>query len=631
MSKVQDITGNVVQLSADNIIIPELGMTLTEAIKQRKIKVPLPVEEAVNNLQQNVNQLAGTSAFVKNVETSYVNDGGEPSVSASYNNQTLSLVFHNLKGEKGDKGETGDTGAQGEKGERGIQGEKGAKGDPGAQGERGQDGVSPVVASSVNASNTTQAVSGKAVSDYVAAHGGTNIVAGTNITIDTMSNGSKKINANLQAGIAEDAGNISYTEGRNYANGTVGKKIQELESSSGSASTDILSMFPRTEYLPKMSTLCKSTPFGYSPVNKPLCLLHFSDLHGDIANLQRIVQWFNEYHNYNNNIYIDDILNTGDTTVDNINTPTDYAKVTSYFENGGENILLAIGNHDATSNTSYKGYGGEKDMHDIYDIFTANMGDDIGITQPEGAAENGYNFYYKDYLNRGTCDKSVKNTETGQTVKFKVDGIRLIVLDECTYADLVEKNNKEDDKADRITEAQQYEEAQYSWFVDALRIAYNNKYAVIVAGHFGRKITPFDTESGFVNAQKTLSTANYTTIPERYLQAVDDAIDEGLEFICWMGGHVHEDYLGYVEAHPRQALMCVTTAAMRLDTAQSGEPSRIMGTKTQDAFNIVSFDTYYHKIKMLRVGYNFDGWGRNLDMITLEYRQDFSNIVKLIR
>jgi hypothetical protein len=596
-------------------------MTLTEAIKQRKIKVPLPVEEAVNNLQQDVNQLAGTSAFVKKVSASYVNDGGEPSVSASYNNQTLSLVFHNLKGEKGDKGETGDTGAQGEKGERGIQGEKGAKGDPGAQGERGQDGVSPVVASSVNASNTTQAVNGKAVSDYVAAHGGTNIVAGTNITIDTMSNGSKKINAKLQAGIAEDAGNISYTEGGNYANGTVGKKIQELESSSGSASSDILSLFPREEYLPKMSTLCKSTPFGYSPVNKPLCLLHFSDLHGNIANLQRILQWFNEYHNYNNNIYIDDILNTGDTTTDNIDTPTNYASVTSYFENGGENILLAIGNHDAASNSknNYKGYGGVKDMHDIYELFTANMSDDIGITQPEGAAEKGYNFYYKDYINRGTS--------------AKIKGIRLIVLDECTQATLVDKYNLEADKADRITEAEQYENAQYSWFINQLNSARSSSFpmAVIVAGHFGRKITPFETESGFVNAKKTLSTADYTTIPEKYLQAVDDAIDEGLEFICWMGGHVHEDYLGYVEAHPRQALMCITTASTRLDTAQSGEPSRINGTKTQDAFNIVSFDTYYHRIKMLRVGYNFDGWGRNLDMITIEYKQDDGNIVKLIR
>lgn len=617
MATIKDIHGNIQTTSSNDVHSASLGMSLEQAIKDRQLPIPIETEEQIKSLHAAIQKILDEDGRIENLSVEYITDEtGVPSVSADFTNGKLSFKFKNLEGVDGKSAydiavANGFVGTE-EEWLASLKGEPGAKGDTGAAGQDGRDGVSPVVASSVNASNTTQAVSGKAVSDYVAANGGANIVAGTNISIVTMSNGSKKINANLQAGIAEDAGNISYTEGENYANGTVGKKIQELESNGGSASSDILSMFPRAEYLPKMSTLRKQTPFSSKAKYTPLCLLHFSDLHGDITNLQRIMRWRNEY-----STYIDDILNTGDTTQDNINTDAQLTTLTQYFEAGGENILLSIGNHDATSNTSNKAYGGVKDMHDIYDIFTSKMSNSLGIVQPENAAEKGYNFYYKDYIDRGGAA-----------------GIRLVVLDECIQANLVRDFYPDKTASDytiRIAEAQEYEDTQLQWFKSALQIALNNGMGVVVAGHFGRHITPFLTDSGFVNAAKTLSTDKYVTIPEQYLQAVDEKIDDGLEFICWMGGHSHEDYLGYVEAYPRQALMCVTTASKRRDSYQSGEPSRIEGTKTQDAFNIVSFDTYYHKIRMLRVGYNFDGYGRNLDMITVEYKQNNGNIVKLIR
>jgi hypothetical protein len=453
----------------------------------------------------------------------------------------------------------------------------------------------------VNAKNTEDAVTGKAVAEYVEQNGGANVVAGNNVTIDTMSNGQKRINAQLPAGITSDAGSVSFNENATYASGTVGKKIQDLANSSDG---NIFSLFPQKDYLPRMSTLRKKTPFGYKPLYTPLVLVWFSDLHGDLENLSRIIEWREYYQSY-----IDDILNTGDTVTDNINNQANLTGLANYFNNGGDNILTAIGNHDAASDTSYKGYGGQKDMHDIYELFTARMNiGGLGIVQPENAAGNGYNYYYKDYYDRGQ------------------GGIRLFVLDECIQANLVEKYCVKEDKEQRYIEAQAYEEAQYNWFINNVRLALNNGLSVIVAGHFGRKIEPFVSESGFINATKPLGTSVGTTIPERYLTAIDSFIDEGLDFIGWLGGHVHEDYMGALIDHPKQILICITTAAKRLDTAQSGEPSRIAGTSTQDAFNVIAFDSYYKRIKVVRVGYNFDAYGRHIDMITIDYKN-----VKLIR
>ena len=73
-------------------------------------------------------------------------------------------------GEKGPKGDTGPQGPQGLKGDTGAQGLKGDKGDTGPQGEKGDkgsDATATPLTDTVTQGDTTHAVTGKAVSDYV--------------------------------------------------------------------------------------------------------------------------------------------------------------------------------------------------------------------------------------------------------------------------------------------------------------------------------------------------------------------------------------------------------------------------------------------------------------------------------
>lgn len=601
MATIKDIHGNIQTTSSNDVHSASLGMSLEQAIKNRQLPIPIETEEQIKSLHAAIQKILDEDGRIEDLSVEYTTDEtGVPSVSADFTNGKLSFKFKNLEGVDGKSAydiavANGFVGTE-EEWLASLHGEKGEKGEKGVQGVPGKDGADAEVVNEVSPSDNSHAVSGAAVANYVAAHSGSDIVAGNNVTISTLPNGKKQINAQLPSGISSDAGNVAYSLLATYSNGTVGKKIQELESG---GSTDILSLYPRKDYLPRMATLRKMTPYGNKPSNIPLCLLWFSDLHGDIANLQRIIQWRNEYADY-----IDDILNTGDTVTDNINTQAGLDVIANYFSNGGDGILTAIGNHDAASDTSYKGYGGTKDMHDIYDIYTANLSNNLGIVQPVEAATNGYNFYYKDYIDEGKRGKN---------------GIRLFVLDECVKEYLVNKYSVQSNKVERAQEARDYEAYQLQWFAENARIAMNNGYAVIVAGHFGRKHISFVSDSGFVNATKTGSTSVDVTIDTAYLDVVDNLIDEGMEFICWLGGHVHEDYAGILDGHPRQIVINVTTAAIRSDKVQSGEPRRIAGTSTQDAFNILSVNTDNKYIKLLRVGYNFDGYGRPIDMMTIDY------------
>ena len=65
---------------------------------------------------------------------------------------------------KGPKGDTGAQGPQGEKGNTGLQCQKGDKGD---KGEKGDSATATPLTNTVSSSDTSHAVTGKAVSDYV--------------------------------------------------------------------------------------------------------------------------------------------------------------------------------------------------------------------------------------------------------------------------------------------------------------------------------------------------------------------------------------------------------------------------------------------------------------------------------
>ena len=571
MSKLKDINKEVINLSADNIIIDELGLTLAEAIRLRLIPIPQDVEDKIKHLD-------GVMNVVEKVNIDVVEDGGNVSAEGDYSDGTINITLHNIKGADGIDGADGADGKDGIDGVDGVDGKDGADGKDGEKGEKGDRGNDGKDGTAVNISTT--------LSDSMTSAAAVGLLK-------------KELAKKADAGATPSELPTTASQIKTSRGETVEKELTDLRTQGGG--TGILSLFPRTHFLPKMATLKKKVPYNYSPKCEPLSLLWFSDLHGNINNLKRIVEWRNEYKDY-----IDDVLNCGDTVTSNISSSTGEKVVQDYYENGGDKMLTALGNHDVCAGTSTNGYSGNKDMHTIYNLFTARMSDQLGVIFPDGAATNGYNFFYKDYLDKGE------------------KGVRLIVLDFAINSALVEKLYTGSDIEQKISEAEAYEDAQFSWFKTIVEQAKNNGYMVIAASHYGRQSEQFDTNSGFCSpAEFYMPTADDYLIPERYLEFMDTKIGEGLDFACWLGGHVHQDYCGAIKGHTKQLCINITTASTRLDTAQSGEPARLDGTITQDAFNVISFINYgksIHTIRIVRIGYNFDNYMRPIDMIAIDYK-----------
>ena len=77
------------------------------------------------------------------------------------------MVEYDLGSVIGPKGDTGAIGPQGPKGDKGDIGPQGPKGDKGDKGEKGDSATATPLTNTVSSSDTSHAVTGKAVSDYV--------------------------------------------------------------------------------------------------------------------------------------------------------------------------------------------------------------------------------------------------------------------------------------------------------------------------------------------------------------------------------------------------------------------------------------------------------------------------------
>ena len=302
---------------------------------------------------------------------------------------------------------------------------------------------------------------------------------------------------------------------------------------------------------------------------KPLTLLHFSDIHYADKNFPRILEFKNYYASY-----IDDIINTGDTTADTSAQSLDWYHNTQ----GSENILIVVGNHDTATKSgstySWIAYGRVETYARYLKPFVDANASSIVINQD--AETNGDNYYYKDYA-------------TNQ--------IRLIVLD-----------------------VMYYDTAQDTWLQNALAGALTLGYSVVIAAHFvASVITSFECQY----SSKHEAPANYTyygqyanTLGNAHI-AVNTFMQNGGKFICWMCGHVHYDIFGTCNSYPNQIVITVDTASN--NQAQTKETPRVIGEKSQDAFNIVSFDINKKLIKIFRVGCDYDVELRHKGSITINY------------
>lgn len=149
-----------------------------------------------------------------------------------------------------------------------------------------------------------------------------------------------------------------------------------------------------------------------------------------------------------------------------------------------------------------------------------------------------------------------------------------------------------------------YDDAQADWFTATLASAREAGLAVITVTHYPAEfgMVPFDpalTPDGRdYPASSNPGAVQIESMPDCAFDPVDKFIDEGGTFVCWLSGHNHNDYVGYVKNHGRQLQILVDKAGeldrYMLDSDRSGENA--------DAFNLVTYDPVSKQLTVQRVG-----------------------------
>jgi predicted phosphodiesterase len=292
----------------------------------------------------------------------------------------------------------------------------------------------------------------------------------------------------------------------------------------------------------------------------PLLLAHISDLHLDGTRLKRFVDFVDSVSD------IDDSICAGDM-VDS------YANGMSYWTAAGaSNIMTVIGNHDGLVDDSGGWYDGQCSMSDAYNRFMSPYISNWGVTH---TGSNTY--YYKDYPSKK---------------------IRLIVIDSMRSG------------TDATT--------QNTWLANVLADAKTNGYHVVIATH----CVPQTTDGiDYIDCTFTSKKFTYQDLYDgcitfdSYQQTVQNFITNGGHFICWICGHTHVDFVYTTQEYPNQLWIVVTCGKQNVNNDQD----RTIGTRDEDAFNLLSFDINNGIVKVIRVGADRDCYIRHIGTISINY------------
>ena len=357
-----------------------------------------------------------------------------------------------------------------------------------------------------------------------------------------------------------------------------------LVSCDGADFPDILELHSQKDIIPvlknfkSVNNLSENSDQEYTP----LSLLWFSDIHGNMVNLSRISSFYGEYKDY-----IDDVLHTGDCQIAQFGDDFSF-----WANNGGSCYLNIMGNHDVCSYHQYElDIISQKQCFDKF--FKPHIGR-WGVNYEENKT-----YWYKDY----PLAKS----------KESPGGIRLIGLDLFHWKETPRYNNDKEKTVDLYPDGTPVDQGeQEMWFVDVLQDAINNGLAVIVAIH-----NPTPNLSVIECSFNVIDRWEDSGLRDDMIDDVQSFIDKGGEFITWLCGHVHQDWMGNIISYPSQTLLTIGTSnyttPYKFDNMEGG-------TKSMDRFNIFNVEPQKKYIRMFRVGLEYDNHGRHIGSVVYDYK-----------
>lgn len=170
-----------------------------------------------------------------------------------------------------------------------------------------------------------------------------------------------------------------------------------------------------------------------------------------------------------------------------------------------------------------------------------------------------------------------------------------------------------------ILDCMNWNEHQINWLETVLDDSISNTYHVIICNHYSPNAKVHGlTECGFESIYTDNSEFYIgNSIADNLADLVQTKINNGLKFICYLFGHFHLDKFGYIVKYPNQYYVCV-------DKTSGGDywerdSARLYG-KAVDAFDVISVDTTFEILTILRIGQNRDKFMRPKNYLTFDYK-----------
>lgn len=333
----------------------------------------------------------------------------------------------------------------------------------------------------------------------------------------------------------------------------------------------------RNEYADKVPNVARPPRNGNVVKSKMLTLLTFSDIHLDRKDeLQRILSFNDKYA-----AYLDDMISLGD--LQDRGFESDIAVFRELADAGAKNVLQVIGNHDYyNSGANVWTYNTDAN---VYARFFAPFISNWGVVNSADTL-----YWYKDYTDT--------NTYTGTDAIPRK--IRLIAINTNNNGSNVDK----------------FDSAQQTWLTNVLADAKTNDFSVVVASHYKPRMTYIDCNF----SDKTLQLSNEENYANNTAATIiQEFIDGGGKFICWLCGHEHNDYVGVTSVAGTSQLVIGVSLAQCGVRVNYSVMDRVEGTKSQDLFNIIGFDTYNKHVRILRIGADMDIFMRSKKTLCINY------------
>ena len=345
-------------------------------------------------------------------------------------------------------------------------------------------------------------------------------------------------------------------------------------------SSDILYLNPEEKVLPVLQNMKRKSMTAASNNVTVLSFIHCSDVHAQNENILRIKR-FKDYYSS----FIDFVLDTGDFIGGQITDglPSATSEVSDF--------IRVVGNHDTSirvgvvPNHHWEYVSGLE----CYNTFLRGYIENWGVVQPANASLQGKCYYYKD---------------------FSANKVRLICLDP-----------EHSPATDAVFEGDW--NTQVEWLQSVLTDARTYELHVVIALHRLPFLVNQIQGCTFTSVDYPNGRANYSAVVGNQLRnIVKDFIDAGGSFVCYFCGHLHQDTLGVgmVDANSNQLVVSVGTAS---STGSSNpkeiEVDRVLGTKTQDLFNVVGIDTSAKTLKIFRIGAEYDRTLRHRSVMAWNY------------